>query len=281
MPQYLQAARYLSITGSSGPASADALVVPAAFDAAAALRAKSRFAAFRYWRCDAQFYSRSWGAPLRVALFDALAAQYRQADSLSECRPNGTLANLYGDRPTGKKVDRSSNTRQGGTGLWLPQGSPRDPVFMEHATFDRYKFVFAMENSLDRGYFTEKAVNAVRANAVPIVAGWRGGAREDDFFRHHANPRRVVFCEFGRSNASIDGRRFGRGGQAPAAEFADQAQRSIPEPRRRATMRPCAMLCYATLCYAMPCYHMPARRTSSSRPRGGTAPPTGRQRTNA
>ena len=72
---------------------------------------------------------------------------------------------------------------------------------MEHASLLKYKFAFAIDNTFDRGYFSEKVLNAVRAHAVPIVAGWRGGAREDAFFAHHANPRRVIYCEFG-GNAS-------------------------------------------------------------------------------
>jgi hypothetical protein len=158
------------------------LRLPATFNASFEARRKQRFCAFRYSTCDKGFYANlGLAAPLRVALFDALSEQYKQPDSHGTCRPNDEIARRFGNRFKKIRGDRER--------------------FAEHHTLRPYKFVFAAENSLASGYFTEMLLNAVLAHAVPIVLGKSSGRfplqdRWPPILRKQVNLKRILYCPF-------------------------------------------------------------------------------------
>ncbi len=52
--------------------------------------------------------------------------------------------------------------------------------------YSSYKFVIAMENKLDEGYFTEKIINPILANSIPIYWG-------HDYVFKFINKKRVIY----------------------------------------------------------------------------------------
>jgi hypothetical protein len=177
-------AMYLGMYGNVNASSiSQRLRVPAAFNASFEARRKGRFCAFRYSSCDKDFYGNSLGlaAPLRVALFDALSEQYKRPDSHGTCRPDDEIARRYGNR---FKAVRADSNR-----------------FAEHNTLRPYKFVFAAENSLASGYFTEMLLNAVLAHAVPIVLG---KGRWPPILRRQVNMKRILYCPFPSDDDTLE-----------------------------------------------------------------------------
>eukprot|EP00040_Diaphanoeca_grandis_P029020 m.168940 g.168940 ORF g.168940 m.168940 type:complete len:552 (+) comp31542_c2_seq7:185-1840(+) len=147
------------------------LVVKPDFDAAAVLKSKTRFAAFRHKSCDKKFYSRH--AVTRVALFDVLS-KYKQVDGLGLCRGDRELRKKYNIEP--KEADKNHFT-----------GSSVD-------TFAQYKFAFAMENNFVDGYWTEKMINGIFAQSIPIMAGFKN--KSESLMARWINMDRVVYCQF-------------------------------------------------------------------------------------
>lgn len=153
------------------------LVVKDDFNASAALAQKTRFCVFRHKQCDKGFYSRN--AATRVALFDAISSQYKQVDGLGSCRGDPQIRKLYNKEPGPNERQKLHYT-----------DSSID-------TFEQYKFSFAMENNFVDGYWTEKMINGIFSNTVPIFAGY--DTLEESSMSKYINLDRVVYCRFNRT----------------------------------------------------------------------------------
>jgi len=147
------------------------LVIKPGFNASRILQSKSGFAAFLYQRCDKKFYGNFAG--LRVAFFDLLKEKYKQPDGLGGCR-----------RSKSPKWRKTS---------YITRGSEK-ASYMDEAVemFGRYKFVISMENSHVPGYMTEKIINALLANTIPIYLG-------DPNITDYINPKRFIHCKLSES----------------------------------------------------------------------------------
>ena len=110
------------------------LIKPPSYNAEYFLSQKTRFCAFMY----------SYDVDFRVQLFDDINS-YKEVDALGKSRnKNQTI-----------KTDRGSS------------------AFMDNAVkmYSPYKFVICCENQRAPGYVTEKIINAMLANAIPIYFG--------------------------------------------------------------------------------------------------------------
>ena len=124
------------------------LVKPATLEPRSVLAQKSRFCAFMY-RHDVNF---------RVQLYDDVN-RYRPVDALGKSR----------------------NTQS------TPSTDRADPFLMDNAVekYRPYKFVICCENRCFPGYITEKIINAMLAQAIPIYLGASDIAS-------HFNPRSFI-----------------------------------------------------------------------------------------
>ena len=111
------------------------LIKPPSYDAHAILKTKKRFCAFMY-RYDLDF---------RVQLFDDINA-YKRVDALGKSR-NDNFKTSTSDRGSASYLDNAV------------------------ASYQPFKFVICCENQRAPGYVTEKIINAMLANAIPIYFG--------------------------------------------------------------------------------------------------------------
>jgi len=124
----------LSFFERSSNISGQHLVKPPTYNASEHLKRKTRFCAFMY----------SYDVDFRVQLFDDINS-YKRVDALGKSRnPNPNTSN-----------DRKSKN------------------FMDSAVekYKPYKFVICCENKRFPGYVTEKIINGMLANAIPIYYG--------------------------------------------------------------------------------------------------------------
>eukprot|EP00466_Bigelowiella_natans_P003361 jgi/Bigna1/80607/fgenesh1_pg.72_\ len=163
------------------------LVKSVGFDAERVLRSKKGFCAFLYRNCFKKFYSNFAAvmtnrtqqsspsnkyvedmdnkAGIRVAFFDMISSSYKKPDALGGCRRTN--------------VRRIARNTAGGKESYMDEAVQ---------IFGRYKFVIAMENHHVAGYITEKLINAVLANSVPIYFG------APDIY-DYVNPKRFIRCD--------------------------------------------------------------------------------------
>ena len=109
------------------------LIKPANYTPHQILAQKTKFCAFMY----------SYNVDFRVQLFDDICT-YKQVDGLGKSR-----------NTTNQTDDRNSS-------LWLQSAVKK---------YMPYKFVICCENTCVPGYVTEKIINAMLANAIPIYLG--------------------------------------------------------------------------------------------------------------
>eukprot|EP00468_Gymnochlora_sp_CCMP2014_P009026 CAMPEP_0167766158 /NCGR_PEP_ID=MMETSP0110_2-20121227/15157_1 /TAXON_ID=629695 /ORGANISM="Gymnochlora sp., Strain CCMP2014" /LENGTH=472 /DNA_ID=CAMNT_0007654091 /DNA_START=72 /DNA_END=1486 /DNA_ORIENTATION=- len=135
------------------------------FDAKKILESKRGFCAFLYRFCDRKFYGRF--ATMRVAFHDILKSVYKAPDALGGCR-----------------------RRSGSKPSWFQVTPYAKHSYMDEAVewFGSYKFVITFENSRVPGYTTEKILNAMLANTIPIYLG-------DPNIEDYINPRRFIHCK--------------------------------------------------------------------------------------
>jgi hypothetical protein len=105
------------------------------------LKSKTKFMAYQHGNC----------VPLREHVFD-LISEYKQVDGLGKCKRN---VNTTDTRPPG-----SSNLK--------PHYSFHDDAVDRYSA---YKFVLAFENHANSWYQSEKLMNVLLANAIPIYYG--------------------------------------------------------------------------------------------------------------
>lgn len=110
------------------------LIKSSTHDADAIFKTKTKFCAFMY-RYDVDF---------RVKLFDDIS-RYKHVDALGKSRNRNQ--NVQTDRMTSGFMDSAVDK------------------------YKPYKFVICCENSLVPGYITEKLINGMLANAIPIYYG--------------------------------------------------------------------------------------------------------------
>lgn len=148
------------------------LIVKPDFNADAVLAAKTRFCVFRHKQCDKKFYSKHAGT--RVALLDAISNEYKKVDSLGLCRGDRSARDKYNIEPTERhKLHYTDSSVD---------------------TFAQYKFSFAMENNFVDGYWTEKMINGIFSNTVPIMGGFKPPA--ESTMAEYINMDRVIYCQF-------------------------------------------------------------------------------------
>jgi GR25 family glycosyltransferase involved in LPS biosynthesis len=116
------------------------------------IKNKKKFCAYMY----------SYDIPYRVELFHSIS-KYKKVDSLGKSCNNDT-----------KKYDRDTYNN--------------DETYNDIAVnkYAEYKFVLALENSIKNGYVTEKIINPILANSIPIYAG------PEDIFEF-INKKRVIY----------------------------------------------------------------------------------------
>lgn len=61
--------------------------------------------------------------------------------------------------------------------------------------YKQYKFVVAIENSFSVGYWSEKMINAVLAQSIPIYAG----LQPTPWVNRYVNPDRFIYCPFDKA----------------------------------------------------------------------------------
>jgi hypothetical protein len=138
----------LSFFERSANVTGQQLIKPPSFDAQSILRTKTKFCAFMY-RYDVDF---------RVRLYDCIN-RYRPVDALGKSRNKNPKIT----------TDRAQST------------------YMDSAVekYKPYKFVICCENTRYPGYVTEKIVNSMLANAIPIYYGASDIAQ-------HFNPKSFI-----------------------------------------------------------------------------------------
>jgi len=140
------------------------LIQPYNFDADSIFKQKRKFAVFMVTSCLKRQHDLF--ALIRVVFFDMLS-EYKQVDSISGCRNNARP-------PFNFKKQLLLN---------------RALTFYDESVFyyQPYKFVIAFENDIVTGYFTEKLLNGVFSNSIPIYFG------ANDILEY-INPKRLVVC---------------------------------------------------------------------------------------
>mmetsp|Transcript_27746 Transcript_27746/g.67488 ORF Transcript_27746/g.67488 Transcript_27746/m.67488 type:complete len:192 (-) Transcript_27746:159-734(-) len=110
---------------------------------------------------------------LESPFFDLLSEGYKKPDALGGCRRDRSI----------KKSARGKESYMDEAVRW----------------FGSYKFVIAFENNWRKGYLTEKIINAVLANTVPIYFG------APDIL-DYVNPKRFIRCELDTQKLTEFGR---------------------------------------------------------------------------
>jgi len=126
-------------------------------------------------------------AVLRVALYDVLhdMAKQRAEQALQATPPQHSIHDRLH-----RGVDALSGCRGRHQDYHAYENGRVKQTFMDAAVtqYSQYKFVIAGENAIFPGYVTEKILNALLANTIPIYIG------APDIFEV-VNPERIIRCE--------------------------------------------------------------------------------------
>jgi len=130
------------------------------FDALAAASSKTKFAAFLHYNCNSD---------ARNTFFRQLNAK-KAVDALGRCNPEAEAQGI--------KAQKWTAGYQGKHDPEMIQAGVKSSYDWAIRKFESYKFVITFENCVQKGYVSEKIVNAFLSKSVPIYFGPRRTIRK-------------------------------------------------------------------------------------------------------